>query len=35
MNMEIHSDPAPLRVTDGGAIRIGESQVLLDVLMSH
>ena len=35
MNMEIHSDPAPLRVTDGGAIRIGASQVLLDVLISH
>ncbi|MFO0966626.1 MAG: DUF433 domain-containing protein [Gemmataceae bacterium] len=33
--MILHADPAPLRVDDTGAIRIGESRVTLDALLQY
>ncbi|MBL8797756.1 MAG: DUF433 domain-containing protein [Planctomycetia bacterium] len=33
MSMTIHADPVPLRVDDGGAIRVGPSRVILDLVI--
>lgn len=35
MSIMLHSDPAPLRVDDAGAIRVGTSRVTLDVLLRY
>ena len=35
MTITLHTDPAPLRVDDTGAIRVGESRVTLDVLLEY
>ena len=35
MTITLHTDPAPLRVDETGAIRIGESRVTLDVLLEY
>ncbi len=33
MTLEIHADPNPLRVDDAGAVRVGHSRVLLDLVV--
>jgi uncharacterized protein (DUF433 family) len=33
MSVTIHTDPLPLRVDEHGAIRVGDSQVLLDIVV--
>jgi uncharacterized protein (DUF433 family) len=33
MPLAIHTDPVPLRTDENGVIRVGESQVLLDVVV--
>src|SRR5947199_7194215 len=33
MALTLHSDPIPLRVDEHGVIRVGESQVLLDIVI--
>ena len=33
MALTIHTDPNPLRVDDHGVVRIGDSQVLLDIVI--
>jgi uncharacterized protein (DUF433 family) len=33
MPMTIHTDPIPLRVDEYGVVRVGDSQVLLDVVV--
>lgn len=35
MSITLHADPAPLRVDDTGAIRVGPSRVTLDVLLEY
>lgn len=35
MPLTIETDPVPLRVDEFGAVRVGESQVLLDVVVEH
>lgn len=33
MTMTIHPDPVPLRLDEGGAIRVGPSRVILDLVI--
>jgi uncharacterized protein (DUF433 family) len=33
MTMTIHADPVPLRLDEGGAIRVGPSRVVLDLVI--
>lgn len=33
MTMPIHADPVPLRLDEGGAIRVGPSRVILDLVI--
>ena len=33
MPLTIHTDPAPVRVDEHGAVRVGDSQVLLDIVV--
>src|SRR5215831_5312512 len=33
MTLTLHTDPIPLRVDEHGAIRVGDSQVLLDIVI--
>ena len=33
MALTIHTDPIPLRVDENGVIRVGDSQVLLDIVI--
>src|SRR5688572_1737276 len=35
MTLTIHADPAPLRVDEHGVVRVGDSQVLLDVVLQQ
>src|SRR5437870_5913260 len=35
MTIHLHADPAPLRVDDTGAIRVGQSRVTLDALLQY
>lgn len=35
MALTIHSDPIPLRVDNHGVIRVGDSQVLLDIVIQE
>ena len=35
MAILLHADPAPLRVDDTGAVRVGQSRVTLDALLQY
>ncbi len=35
MSILIHPDPVPLRVDERGDVRVGQSRVLLDTIVSH
>lgn len=35
MSLIIQTDPTPLRIDEQGAIRVGDSQVLLDIVIQH
>lgn len=35
MPLEIERDPIPLRVDEHGVVRVGDTQVLLDVVIQH